>query len=317
MKLINEVKQIWKEMKKRRGTIYFENMVEAWLKFKKKSVKESTYYNYIYKIENYLNPIFKGKTIKEFDDYNFEALVKKFSKKLSSKTVKDIVNILKAILKYSEKEYKHKLNIEEVIVPRTNKREVAILSKKEKRKLEKHCLESGTLRDIGILVCLYTGIRIGEICALKWKEIDLDKRIIYIEKTMQRIIKKGEQSKIIIDTPKSQKSVRAIPISNKLYEVLKPLKTQNSDEKFFLTGEEEKYIEPRNYQYMFKRILKSSKIKKYKFHSLRHTFASECIEVGMDVKALSEILGHASVDITLNIYVHSSYKQKKKYLEKL
>lgn len=134
---------------------------------------------------------------------------------------------------------------------------------------------------------------------------------------MQRIIKKGQKSEVIIDTPKSQKSIRAIPISKKLYDVIKPLKTKHNDENYFLTGSKDKYIEPRNYQYMFKTILKNCKIKKYKFHALRHTFASDCIEVGMNIKALSEILGHASVDITLNIYVHSSYKQKKKYLEKL
>ncbi|MBQ7882276.1 MAG: site-specific integrase [Treponema sp.] len=317
MEPIKGLKQIWQKIKEKRKTIYFEDMVEAWLAFKKKSVKESTYYNYIYKIENYLNPIFKGRKIKDFEGYDFEEVVKKFSKKLSNKTLKDIINILKAILKYSEKQYSRKLNVEEVVVPRTSKREVTILSKKEKKKLENYCLQSGTLRDIGILVCLYTGVRVGEICALKWKEIDIDRKMIYIEKTMQRIVKKGEQSKIIIDAPKSQKSVRAIPISNKLYELLKPLKAKNSDENFFLTGEAEKYIEPRNYQYMFKRILKENKMKKYKFHALRHTFASECIDVGMNVKALSEILGHASVDVTLNIYVHSSIKQKRKYLEKL
>ena len=314
---IKKIKQLWRKLRSKRNVIYFENMVEKWLEYKGKTIKESTYYNYVYKIEKYLNPIFNGKKINDFKNFNFEELINNLSEELSSKTIKDIVSILKAIIKYSEKEFKRKLNPEEAIVPKTNKREVAILSKKEKRKIERYCKESGTLRDIGILVCLYTGVRVGEICALKWKNIDLDKKMIYIEKTMQRIVKKGDKSKIIVDTPKSQNSIRAIPISNKLYQILKPLREQNDDESFFLTGEKERYIEPRNYQYMFKRILRILKIKKYKFHALRHTFASECIEVGMDVKALSEILGHASVDITLNIYVHSSYKQKRKYLEKL
>ena len=121
-----------------------------------------------------------------------------------------------------------------------------------------------------------------------------------------------------IDKPKTAKSIRAIPISNKLYEILLPLKRKHKDEDFFLTGDSKKFIEPRNYQYNFKALLKMSKIKKsYKFHILRHSMASACIEVGMDIKALSEILGHASVEITLNIYVHSSYQAKKKYLEKI
>lgn len=165
---------------------------------------------------------------------------------------------------------------------------------------------------------LNTGLRIGEICALKFKNIDLERRIIYVENTMQRIYDKNTgKTKIVITEPKTRKSEREIPISNKLYEVLKPLKKIYKNEDFFLTGESGKYVEPRNYENIYKNILKKSNVKTNNFHVLRHTFASNCVEVGMDVKALSEILGHSSVNITLNLYVHSSYRQKKKYLEKL
>ena len=150
------------------------------------------------------------------------------------------------------------------------------------------------------------------------KNIDLEKNELHIRHTLQRIYDKDQKkTKIIIDKPKTRNSVRNIPISNKLHEILKELRKEYKDDDYFLTGDTEKYIEPRSYQYIFKDILRKSKIKKYKFHILRHTFATECIEVGMDVKSLSEILGHASVEITLNKYVHSSYKTKKKYLEKL
>ena len=128
---------------------------------------------------------------------------------------------------------------------------------------------------------------------------------------------KDNNSKIIINSPKTTSSIRKVPINNKLYEVLKPLKKEYKNEDFFLTGSSEKYIEPRNYQYMFKFILSESKVKPYKFHILRHTFATYCIEVGMDAKSLSEILGHSNVNITLSRYVHSSDKIKKKFLEKL
>lgn len=163
-----------------------------------------------------------------------------------------------------------------------------------------------------------TGMRIGEICTLKWKNVDLEKRILYVKATLQRIYdRENRTTKVIIDTPKTQSSVRNIPISNKLYEILEPVKSKYQDEDFFLTGSENTFIEPRRLQYIFKELLKNSRVKMYKFHILRHTFATECIEVGMDVKSLSEILGHSSVDITLNRYVHSSYKTKKKYLERL
>lgn len=123
---------------------------------------------------------------------------------------------------------------------------------------------------------------------------------------------------VIIDKPKSQTSIRNIPISTKLYRVLKEIKAQHSDEEYFLTGKTENFVEPRNYQRTFKGILKNSKIKTdYKFHILRHSFATECIKVGMDVKTLSEILGHSDIEVTLKIYIHSSYEMKKKYLEKI
>ena len=164
-----------------------------------------------------------------------------------------------------------------------------------------------------------TGIRIGELCALKWENINLEERKIYIKKTIERVyIKKEKKTKIIIDTPKSNSSIREIPINNKLYEILKKMKGKSKKNEYVLTGSDTHYIEPRNYQYHFKVILKKSKIKaSYKFHALRHTFATICIEIGMDIKSLSEILGHADVSVTLNVYVHSSDKLKRKFLEKL
>lgn len=127
-----------------------------------------------------------------------------------------------------------------------------------------------------------------------------------------------KKTEIIIDSSKTESSIRAIPMSDKIYHILKELRKKYETESFFfLTGSKVQYIEPRSYQNMFKRILKASKVKEYKFHVLRHTFATNCIKVGMDIKSLSEILGHASVDVTLNRYVHSSYEMKKKFLEKL
>ena len=153
------------------------------------------------------------------------------------------------------------------------------------------------------------------MCALKWKNINLEKRIIYVKHTLQRVYNREEHTtKVILDSPKTQKSIREIPISNKLYDILKELKVKNNEDEFFLTGDSEKFIEPRSYYKYYKDLLRRSRIKSYKFHALRHTFATNCIEVGMDVKSLSEILGHASVEITLNKYVHSSYKTQKNTL---
>ena len=313
MKKLNEVKNIIVSRRKRKD---FEVVTEEWLKYKKNTVKKSTYYNYSYSVAKYLYPSFAGKNITKIKNYN--NFIEELSDTLSPKTVRDIVTKLKEIINFYEEEHNTKLNIKKMSLPKMNKKEIQILSNKEKQKLEKYCIEQNSLKSLGILICLNTGLRIGEVCALRWENIDFESKKIHIEKTIERIYSKEENKTIvIIDTPKSITSVRTIPINSKLYNILKQIRGKSKKTDFVLTGSSEHYVEPRNYQYHFKEILKRSKVKKYKFHTLRHTFATNCIEAGMDIKSLSEILGHADVSITLNIYVHSSDKIKRKYLEKI
>lgn len=311
--LLDKIKKITKKKK-----IYFADIADGWLELKKNAIKESTYFNYAYNINKHLKPRFKGVTLRKLKKYNFNDFIEDLLQDLSPKTVREITNVLKQILKYASGEYNCNFKIDSITSPRVDIDDLRILSRRERGKLERYCMNNESLRNMGILICLYTGLRIGEICALKWENIDLDKKIIYVRHTLQRVYdKETGKTKVIIDKPKTKKSIRSIPISNKLYSLLQPIKKQYTNEDFFLTGSSEKYIEPRNYQYIFKRLLKDARIKSYKFHILRHTFATECIEVGMDIKSLSEILGHANSEVTLNRYVHSSYKAKKRFLEKL
>ena len=313
MKKLNEVKNIIVSRRKRKD---FEVVTEEWLKYKKNTVKKSTYYNYSYSVAKYLYPSFAGKNITKIKNYN--NFIEELSDTLSPKTVRDIVTKLKEIINFYEEEHNTKLNIKKMSLPKMNKKEIQILSNKEKQKLEKYCIEQNSLKSLGILICLNTGLRVGEVCALRWENVDFETRRIHVEKTIERIYSKEENKTIvIIDTPKSITSVRTIPINSKLYNILKQIRGKSKKTDFVLTGSSEHYVEPRNYQYHFKEILKRNKVKKYKFHTLRHTFATNCIEAGMDIKSLSEILGHADVSITLNIYVHSSDKAKRKYLEKI
>ena len=312
-KQLKGVREIIVSRRKRKD---FEVVTEEWLKYKKNTVKKSTYYNYSYSVAKYLYPSFAGKNITKIKNYN--NFIEELSDTLSPKTVRDIVTKLKEIINFYEEEHNTKLNIKKMSLPKMNKKEIQILSNKEKQKLEKYCIEQNSLKSLGILICLNTGLRIGEVCALRWENIDFESKKIHIEKTIERIYSKEENKTIvIIDTPKSITSVRTIPINSKLYNILKQIRGKSKKTDFVLTGSSEHYVEPRNYQYHFKEILKRSKVKKYKFHTLRHTFATNCIEAGMDIKSLSEILGHADVSITLNIYVHSSDKAKRKYLEKI
>ena len=304
--------------KKENFTLSFDNVVEEWLSYKKMTIKKSSYSNYEYMINKYLRPYLQEKKIIELERYDFNELINKLNLELAPKTVRDIICILKSILNYIEDEHGGKVRTNKIVVPKLNMENITVFSKLEKNRIEGQCVKSNDLKELGILICMNTGLRIGEICALRWKDINLEKRIIYVQATLERIYdEKLNKTKVIIDKPKTKNSIRQIPISNKLYNILKPLKKKYKDDDFFLTGKSERYVEPRSYQYVYKRLLKKCKVQPHKFHCLRHSFASECINVGMDIKALSEILGHANVNITLNIYVHSSYQTKKKYLEKI
>ena len=164
---------------------------------------------------------------------------------------------------------------------------------------------------------MYAGLRIGEVCALKWEDIDFENRIINVTHTLQRVYVSRRNTKVIYTTPKTQKSLRKIPINNNLYVILKVFSKNYDKGDFILSGDKNKWIEPIAYRYTYKKILKSAKVTYKKYHTLRHTFATRCINVGMDVKSLSEILGHSNVTITLNTYVHSSFATKNKFINRL
>lgn len=297
--------------------VYFEDMVESWLLYKKCVVKVSTYYNYRYLINKYLIPEFKRYSIDDFTNLNVNRMIERLLKRLSPKMIKDIMGVLKSILSYSEEKYRREFHIEPFAIPKSRNDDLEVLTHREQFRLEDYCFQEGSCRYLGIVFCLYTGMRIGELCALKWEDIDLKSRYVRINKTLQRIYIEKNKTKILIDTPKSAKSSRKIPLNDKLVTLLQEQKDKYPKSAYFLTGTT-KYVEPRNYQHTFVCALKNSHIRRnYNFHILRHTFATNCIEVGMDPKSLSELLGHSTVNITLNRYVHSSDTIKKKYLQRL
>lgn len=308
-----------KIIKLQKRMVTFKTIAEDFLIFKKRQIKQSTYYNYTYKIQKYLLPAFENLSLEEILEYDFnrfsELLLE--TTQISNKFLKDILLVLKSILKFAEKKYDVKMKLDLINLPRVRTHSLKVFSESDKRKIKAYCMNSENTKDIGIALCLYTGMRIGEICALKWEDIDLNKRIIYVRHTLQRIYIDKKNTKIIIDAPKSEKSIRNIPMSNMIYTKLKSMRENFGKDDFFLTGDSKSFMEPRGYQYTFKKMLKECKIAERNFHCLRHTFATDCISVGMDVKSLSEILGHSDVSITLNRYVHSSDKIKKRYLEKL
>lgn len=238
---------------------------------------------------------------------------------LSSKTVRDLTVVLKSCLKYGvQKGYISSANTN-VVFPIVKKENTQVQTYNvcEQQTIVEAILADLNSKSNGILLCLYTGIRIGELCALKWSDIDLDNGSISISKTLQRLYFKDSHgkgyTKIKISPPKTSTSAREIPISSKLVQTLNALHIDNPDA-YVLTNTE-KYIEPRTYRNFYLHFMEKLNVKSLKFHSLRHTFATRCIELGADYKSVSEILGHASVSITMNLYVHPSIEQKRRCVE--
>ena len=294
----------------------FGKVVTEWMFAKKNQVKESVFCNYEQKIRYYFKDFFFDKPIIYFRHYDFNEYVNYLKKRLSDKTVKDIVSLLKQIFKYIEVKYDINFKLSLIKSPTVYQRKIDVFTEREKNRIKTYCLNSSQEKDIGVLIALFSGIRIGELCGLKWGDIDFENKSINIKRTIQRIYEIEKGTRVIETLPKTATSLRIIPLSNILYTKLKPLAKKHKKEDYILSGNK-KIIEPQAYRYTYKNILKKCRVKHKKFHTLRHTFATNCIKVGMDPKSLSEVLGHSNVDITLNLYVHPSFETKKKFIDKL
>lgn len=276
----------------------------------KQSVKESTYLKYDTIIRKHIlshdistiNMI--NLTTKEIYDYS-EQLRKEG---LSSKTINDILVVLGLILKYTEDIYE--ISKPKIKFKKVQKKELRVLSSQEQMVLERFLLQETNSYKLGVLIALYTGIRIGELCALQWEDVQFDR--IIINKTVQRL-KRGERTVLCVTTPKTSSSIRDIPIPQFLKKYLELFREKGSVVKN-LRGNS---VEPRLMQMTFDKYIEECGLAKTNFHALRHTFATRCVESGFDIKSLSDILGHSDVKTTLNRYVHPTMNQKKKNMDLL
>ena len=206
-------------------------------------------------------------------------------------------------------------NANKIKYPKTNEKHVECFSLQEQKIIEQYVLNSKKDKLLGIIICLYTGLRIGELLALEWNDIDFKLNIISINKSCyDSKNSKGEYERIIT-TPKTTSSIRIIPIPKQLIIILHKIK--NSSHSINIISNGSKIVSIRSYQKSFELILKKLNISHKGFHSLRHTFATRALECGMDVKTLSEILGHKSPTITLNRYAHSLIEHKKAMMNKI
>lgn len=305
--------------RKIKGQPSMQTASQEWLAEMKAKWKPTTYDLYARIVRQYIDPILGSYAVSEIDrnilkTFSEEMVNRSRDKKLSDKYRRYACSIVCQIIEYISDARELAVKMPGMPDFCVSKDEIELPDAKSLDKLEAYLMEH--LEDdtcLGILFAMYTGIRIGELCALQWNDIDLENGVVSIHRNLQRIQNHAEteagKTKIYIQKPKSTKSVRMLPIADGLLEILKQYRKE--PEKYLISGRKAEWAEIRTVQYRFTSILKKCGIGQFHFHLLRHAFASRCISAGCDVKSLSELLGHSSVQITMNVYVHSSMRLKK------
>lgn len=296
---------------------------EEWLTLCRSRVKESTYMKYDAIIHNHILPGLGGCHLSALSS----VLVEQFSHsllydmELSAKTVRCILTVVHSVFGYIRRQDALLLpqNIE-IVYPKESKKEMRVLSREEQQVFTAYLLADMDDCKFGVLLALLTGLRLGEVCALRWDDISLPDCTLTVSSTMLRLKDYGanarQKTKIVMTDPKSNTSARVIPLTQ-YAEKLCALRKKKDPAAFVLTGEKDHYMEPRTLQYRLERYTAECGLADVHFHVLRHTFATRCVEVGFEIKSLSEILGHTSPKFTLERYVHSSMELKRDNMEKL
>ena len=291
----------------------------AWKEYKRPYVKQSTMAAYALILENHVLPYFgDGDSLHEQAVQAF--VLQKLENGLSVKTVKDILIVLKMVMKFGVKNEWMTYYEWDIKYPTTStNKEQEVLSVANHRKILNYIQNHFTFARLGIYISLSTGLRIGEICALKWSDINVTDGTITVSRTIERIyIIEGEKkhTELVINTPKTKNSCREIPMSKELLAIIKPLKKVVNEDFYVLTNDE-RPTEPRTYRNYYNGLMAKLGIPKLKYHGLRHSFATRCIEAGCDYKTVSVLLGHSNISTTLNLYVHPNMEQKKRCITKM
>ena len=286
-----------------------KDIVMQYLENIKYSIKQKTYLFYLQ-----MNDIYIVGFNEEISLSNLNEFLVSIKEKYSYSTTKLVKSLINRSLNFA---FENGLTKEKIVITLHLKnqqtRKVQALEKQEQAKLENYIWKNNKIYYFGILLSLYTGLRLGEVLALKWQNVDMKSKLIYIDKTVSTI-SQNHKTLTIESSPKTQSSIREIPISKKLLGLLKVLR-QNCSTDYVIVSHNNKQIQPRAYQKSFDNLLIKLHIKHYGFHSLRHTFATRLLENGVDIKTISELLGHSSPTITLNRYVHTNLQNKRKAME--
>lgn len=303
----------------------FADVLELWLENNRIRLKGATIKKYANLIETQILPELGNIKLSDItstmiNDFLVHKLqCGRIDKKggLSTSYVRSIMLIVNATINFAASEEMCLPLKSPILKPTNTKTEISVLTIEEQKRLEQYLSHNLNPTKTGVLISLHTGLRIGEVCALSWEDIDFKKGIIRIRHTVARVqgdLGQKNKTKLIIDEPKTRSSKRDIPISSSLLPILQEARKLSST---YVVSDNSNFTSPRTYEYRYHRLLDECGLTSVNYHVLRHTFATRCIEAGVDVKSLSEILGHSNVGITLNTYVHSSMELKRTQLEKL
>lgn len=302
------------------GTGTVSDFMAYWLyNIAKPSIKASTFANYAAIVEKWISPLLGEQRLGKVSRENVQRFVNTLSERgLSAGTVRNIWRVLHAAMKKArEYGYLTVSPCEGIRLPELEKKEARLLTLPEQKKLEQAA--KGDKDGFAVLLAMYTGLRVGELCALKWEDVDLDNDVLHVSRTIQRVKsfppRAASKTEMVTGSAKSSSSARPIPLPSCIAEMFRVYKQTAKGEYVF--SRREHALEPRVLQYRFKRLLQKAGLRPFNFHALRHTFATRCMELCFDVKTLSEILGHASAKMTLDKYGHSQIEHKRAAMQSL
>ena len=300
--------------------IRFKDACRLWETEKLKYVKASSLAAYSFVIRKHLEPYFS--TLDDVTNESVQELVdRNLNEGMTLTTAKRIVLILEMISRFCERRgWMDLLTFKPIYPARKEKYKPEIITVREEKKLIRHLTENPKPLNLGLLICICCGLRNGEICGLKWSDIDFDNKIIYIRRTVYRLngyMESATRSRLVIGLPKTADSSREVPVADSLLRILKSYNPGNADDSIFLMSGTHRPTDPQTFRNNFRNVLSRLGLPRHKVHSLRHTFATRCIESKCDVKTLSSILGHSNVSTTLNLYVHPDREQKRKCVENM
>jgi len=314
----------------------FSEVTSEWFSVNKMRQKASTQLKYHNMFDNHILPFFGDMPITDIDEVNASSfLAEKLANgalcqssgvhtSLSGSYVRTMGTLISSVLMYAAMKGYRDILKTPISKPSEERKSISVMGKSDLAKINQLLQSDMSCTAVGIAIALNAGLRIGEVCALRWDDIDLEAKTIHVRHTVARVKNdapdykingKTPKSKLIIDVPKTQSSRRDIPINSRLYGILANAKKALVSD--YVVSNRKSFVSPRTFEYRYHKFLQKHGITDTNFHVLRHTFSTRCVEVAVDIKSLSEMLGHSKVSTTLGIYVHSSMELKRCQIEKL